>query len=63
MGRGERVTHNINTLVTGNTDLGALGTEIYTDDRHCLDEEEVERGRREWGEEKRREGKKEEVEE
>lgn len=55
------MTHNINTLVTGNTDLGALGTEIYTDDRHCLDEEEVERGRREWGEEKRREGKEEEV--
>ena len=59
MGRGGRVTHNINTLVTGNTDLGALGTEIYTDDRHCLDEEEVERGEKRVGGRKRGErGKK-----
>lgn len=53
------MTHNINTLVTGNTDLGALGTEIYTDDRHCLDEEEVERGEKRVGGRKRGErGKK-----
>jgi hypothetical protein len=28
-------THNVNTLVTGNTNLGALRTQIYTDDTHC----------------------------
>jgi hypothetical protein len=28
-------THNVNALVTGNTNLGALRTQIYTDDTHC----------------------------
>ena len=28
-------THNINALVPGNTNLGALRTEINTDNRHC----------------------------
>jgi hypothetical protein len=27
-------THNVNALVAGNTNLGALGTQIYTDDAH-----------------------------
>jgi len=31
---GTRGTHNVNTLISGNTNLGALGTEIDTDDTH-----------------------------
>jgi hypothetical protein len=27
-------THNVNALVAGNTNLGALRTQIYTDDTH-----------------------------
>lgn len=27
-------THNVDTLVPGNTDFGALGTEIYADNAH-----------------------------
>ena len=39
-------THNIYTLVPGNTDLGALRTEINTDNRHCrLGEKGGSRGR------------------
>lgn len=30
-----RNTHNVDTLVSGNANLGALGTEIYADNRHC----------------------------
>lgn len=33
-GEGARGTHNVNTLISGNTNLGALGTEIDTDDTH-----------------------------
>jgi hypothetical protein len=29
-------THNVDTLVTGNADLGALSTEIYSNDTHCV---------------------------
>jgi len=28
-------TYDVNTLVPGNTDLGALRTKINTDNRHC----------------------------
>lgn len=27
-------THNVNALVTGNTNFGGLGTQIYANDRH-----------------------------
>lgn len=30
-----RATYNVNALISRNTDLGALRTEIYTDHTHC----------------------------
>jgi hypothetical protein len=35
VGHSRGSTYNVNTLVPGNTDLGALGTEINTDNAHC----------------------------